>query len=340
MANTRGAENGACRGVVAVGASAGGVEALIALAAGLPQDLPYAVLITLHMPPGAPSVLAKIIDRHGPLPAKTASDGESLDAGRIYVAAPDRHLLVYDHKVLQSEGPTENGHRPAINALFRSAALHFGPQSIGVLLSGVLDDGVLGAEAIRSRGGTTIAQHPQDAVFPTLPLNALAAGVIDHQVAAAEAGTLLKQLTQREAGEPTMERDVSMELENRIAMGKRFQTSFESEILGPHSGYTCPDCNGSLITLAENSYRCRVGHAWTADALLKARDEEVESALWIALRSLQEKARLSRKMAKTLGPGRISERYTQLAEETERAVTVLGRRLSETSSEIGESDAG
>ncbi len=103
----QGATNGACRGVVAVGASAGGVEALTAMAAGLPEDLPYAVLITLHMPPNAPSVLACIIDRHGPLPAKTASDGEPLEAGRIYVAVPDRHLLVYDHKVLLPEGPTE-----------------------------------------------------------------------------------------------------------------------------------------------------------------------------------------------------------------------------------------
>jgi two-component system, chemotaxis family, protein-glutamate methylesterase/glutaminase len=137
-----------------------------------------------------------------------------------------------------------------------------------------------------------------------------------------------------------MERDISMELENRIAMGKRFQTSFESELMGPHSGYSCPDCNGSLIMLGENNYRCRVGHAWTAEALLKARDEEVESALWIALRSLHEKARLSRKMAKTIGPGRIADRYTKLADEAEHAVTVLGRRLSDTLSDAGESHAG
>ena len=340
MASSRGAGHGACCGVVAVGASAGGVPALTALAAGLPEDLPYAVLVTLHMPPNAPSVLAKIIDRHGPLRATTACDGDALDAGRIYVAAPDRHLLVYDHEVLLSEGPTENGHRPAINALFRSAALHFGPHAIGVLLSGVLDDGVLGAEAIRSRGGTTVTQDPQDALFPTLPLNALAAGVIDHQAAAAEIGALLKQLTQRQTEEPNMERDISMELENRIAMGKRFQTSFESELLGPHSGYTCPDCNGSLIMLGENNYRCRVGHAWTADPLLKARDKEIEGALWIALRSLQEKARLSRRMAKSIGPGRISDRYTQSADEAERAVTVLGRRLSDTMSDAGEPHVG
>ena len=340
MAYTRGAAEGACRGVVAVGASAGGVDALTALAAGLPEDLPYAVLITLHMPPDAPSVLAKIIDRQGPLPAKTACDGESMEAAHIYVSAPDRHLLVYDHEVLLSEGPTENGHRPAINALFRSAALHFGQHAIGVLLSGVLDDGVLGAEAIRSRGGTTVAQHPRDALFPTLPRNALDAGVIDHQLAAAEIGTLLKDLTQRVIETHTLQRDMGMELENRIAMGRRFQTSFESEILGPHSGYTCPDCNGSLITLGENNYRCTVGHAWTADALLKAHDEEVESALWIAVRTLQEKAKLSRKMVKTFGPGKISDRYTQMADEAEHAVTVLGRRLSEAMSDRGEPGAG
>src|SRR5690242_18555423 len=158
MANARSTDHVAPRGVVAVGASAGGVEALIHFAANLPTGLPYAILIALHMPANAPSVLAQIIDRSGPLPAVSASDGASLHAGHIYVAVPDRHLLVEDHRIMLSEGPTENSYRPAVNALFRSVAIAFGPHAIGILLSGVLDDGVLGAEAIHSRGGTTVAQ--------------------------------------------------------------------------------------------------------------------------------------------------------------------------------------
>jgi two-component system chemotaxis response regulator CheB len=122
MVSTNKNLNGALRGVVAVGASAGGVEALTHLATGLPDDLPYAILIALHLPPAAPSVLARILDRSGPLPAAAATDGDELTPGRIYVAVPDRHLLVSDHRVFLSEGPTENGHRPAINALFRSAS--------------------------------------------------------------------------------------------------------------------------------------------------------------------------------------------------------------------------
>lgn len=334
------ASTGAPRGVVAIGASAGGVEALAQLASGLTVDLPYAFLVVLHLPANAPSVLAKILDRAGPLPAVAAQGGAVLEVGRIHVAVPDRHLLVADHRVLVSEGPTENGHRPAINALFRSVAVTFGPNAIGVLLSGVLDDGVLGAAAILARGGTTIVQHPDDALFPAMPLNAVQAGVAEHQIAAAHVGALLAQLAGRPIEERVMEPDFSMELENRIAMGRRLFVSSDSESLGPHSGYTCPDCNGSLMTVTESNYRCRVGHGWTADSLLTARDDEVEYAVSVALRSLQEKARLSRKLAETVGPGALSQRYTMRADEAEHAMSVLGKRLSEIMAGTGEAGDG
>ncbi|KZS62831.1 chemotaxis protein CheB [Mycobacterium ostraviense] len=316
------------RGVVVVGASAGGVEALRSLAAGLSPDLPYSYLVTLHLPPDAPSVLAQIIDRSGPVPAAAAEHGERLEPGRIYVARPGRHLLVADHRVLLSEGPTENGHRPAINALFRSAAVAFGPRVIGVLLSGVLDDGVLGLKAIRSRGGVTLGQTPEDALFPSMPINARNAGVLDREAAAADIGVVLKELADREVKELDMEPDSALELENRIAMAAHFATDFDSQQLGTASGYTCPDCNGSLVSIAEGHYRCRVGHAWTADALLAARDDEIEGALWVALRSLQEKSKLARQLADRAGHGPMFRRYTAQAEETERALAVLSQRLS------------
>jgi two-component system chemotaxis response regulator CheB len=328
MAGSDEQRNGALRGVVAVGASAGGVEALSALAAGLPADLPYAVLMALHLPPASPSVLPRIIDRAGPLPAVAATDGAHLQPGQITVAVPGRHLLTIGHHVRLSEGPTENGHRPAINALFRSVALAFGPQAFGVQMSGVLDDGVLGLSAIRSRGGTTLVQDPDDAAFPAMPRNALNAGVVHHRAAAADIGALLLELADREIEEREMEPDIGMELENRIAMGSRFDTTIDSEALGPPSGYTCPDCNGSLMTVSETGFRCRVGHAWSAETLLAARDDEIDNALWIALRSLQEKARMARKLADNVGPGRLGQRYTDLAEEAEHAATVLGQRLA------------
>jgi two-component system chemotaxis response regulator CheB len=323
-------------GVVAVGASAGGVEALTQFASGLSPSLPYAFLVVLHMPPNAPSVLARIVDRAGPLPAVTAVHGTLLQAGTIHVAVPDHHLLVDDHRIVISEGPTENGHRPAINALFRSVALAYGQSAIGVLLSGVLDDGMLGSAAIRSRGGTTIAQSPSDALFASMPLNALEAGVIDHEVPAAEMGGFLKQLAAREFEERKMEPDKWMELENRIAMSRRFSAEIDTEVLGPPSGYACPDCNGSLVAVSHGNYRCRVGHAWTAEALLSARDEEVEEALWVAVRSLQEKAALSRRLAKRAGWGMLARRYIELADEAEHAMTVLGDRLPRVYSGSGE----
>lgn len=315
--------------VVAVGASAGGVEALTHLVAGLPPDLPYAVLVVLHMPAGAPSVLARILDRNGPLAAAQAVDGAHLEPGTIRVAVPNHHLLVNDHRIALSEGPTENGHRPAINSLFRSVALAFGQRAVSVLLSGVLDDGTLGSAAIQSRGGTTIAQSRADALFPAMPLNAIDAGVVDYEVAAFEVGGLLKQLADREFEGREMESDTRMELENRIAMARRFSTEFDTETLGPPSGYTCPDCNGSLISVSDGNYRCHVGHAWTTEALLGARDDEIEGALWVAMRSLQEKSKLSRRLAEQVGPGMLSGRYEAIADEAEHAMAVLGHRLSE-----------
>lgn len=315
--------------VVAVGASAGGVEALTSFAAGLPADLPYAVLVVLHMPAGAPSVLARIIGRNCPLPVATARAGNQLEHGTVHVAVPGHHLLVHDGAIVVSEGPTENGHRPAINALFRSVALDYGQRAVGALFSGVLDDGVRGLAAIRSRGGVTIAQSPADAAFPALPQNAIDASVVDQQAPAAQVGNLLKELSNRVLTECSMEPDPRMELENRIAMTSRFSPAVPSEELGRPSGFTCPDCHGSLAAVGQGNYRCHVGHAWTADALLHARDGETERALFMAVRSLQEKAKLSRRLADEAGPSTLRERYRALADEAEQAMSVLERRLSD-----------
>ena len=330
-------EPGGIRGVVAIGASAGGVEAMTNLAAGLSAELPYAYLMVLHIPARAPSVLAHIVDRAGPLPATAAEDGAPLEAGHIYVAVPDRHLLVNDHRQMLTRGPTENGHRPAINALFRSAALAYGSRAVGVLLSGVLDDGVLGMAVIQSRGGTTISQDPADCLFSAMPSKALEQGVADHQAAAGDIGALLAKLQARDIEERDMEPDHRMEMENRIAMTHRFSTEFDSQDLGLPSGYTCPDCNGSLIALGENNFRCHVGHAWTPDSLLNARDNEIEGALWIAVRSLQEKAKLARQLAEKVGHGMLFDRYTAMAAETEQALGVLSERLANSVPVAGDS---
>jgi two-component system, chemotaxis family, protein-glutamate methylesterase/glutaminase len=181
-------------GVVAIGASAGGVEALTRLMAGLPADFPLAVMVVVHMSPGMASVLAKILGRSGPLPALPAEDGTVLQGGRIYAAVPDWHLLTRGRRVALSDGAPQHGLRPAIDALFRSVAAECGPHAIGVLLSGLLDDGVAGLRAIRAGGGITVVQESTDAMFADLPRNAIDAGLADHTAAAAEIGALLLRL--------------------------------------------------------------------------------------------------------------------------------------------------
>lgn len=189
--------------VVAIGASAGGITALTELAAGMPVNVPFAVVIVVHMGRGTPSVLARIIDRRGPLPATAAVDGAVLEAGRIYVAVPDHHLLTRHHRATLSGGPSESGLRPAIDVLFRSVAVDYGPRAIGVLMSGLLKDGVAGLRAIKANGGATVVQEPADAMFPALPLNAVRAGVADYIVPAKEIGGLLARLADRQLTENT-----------------------------------------------------------------------------------------------------------------------------------------
>ncbi|BBX16510.1 chemotaxis protein CheB [Mycolicibacterium duvalii] len=316
-------------GVVAIGGSAGGVEALSKIAAGLPADLPYAVLMALHLSAGGPSVLAQIIERRGPLRAVSAQQGAVMQAEHIYVAVPGRHLLSCDHRIVLSDGPSENGHRPALNAMFRSVALAFGPAAIGVLLSGVLDDGVLGLAAVRARGGVTLCQTPSDALFPDMPAHAIQAGVVDQTATAADLGPLIGKLCKRHRDcDVPRPPDGYMELENRIAMADRFSTGISGESLGPPSGFTCPDCNGSLHALGDGRFRCQVGHAWTADSLLSERDEEVQRALWIAVRILHEKSRLVHQLAVKATSAAVRDRYLALAEEADKAQSVLRERLA------------
>jgi two-component system, chemotaxis family, protein-glutamate methylesterase/glutaminase len=319
----------ASEAVVAIGASAGGIEALTELAAGLPPDLPFAVMVAIHMRVGARSMLAQIMDRSGPLPAAAAIDGAVLEAGRIYVAVPNNHLLAHDHRVVLSDGPWESGRRPAIDVLFRSVALDYGPRAIGVLMSGLLDDGVAGLRAIRAKGGITVVQDPTDALFPDLPRNALKAGVADYTVAAKDLGGLLAQLADRDIEEQAMDPDGQLELENQIAMGSRFAISVDVEKLGTPTGYTCPNCKGALMAVREDNYRCRVGHAWTTAALLLARDDELEDAVWAAMRILKEKAKLCRKLAESAGGGDDYDRHAATANQAELAITVLAKGLSE-----------
>src|SRR4051812_29638686 len=182
------------RDIVVMGASAGGVETLAELVGGLPAEFPAAIFVVLHLLPTGHSVLPEILDRAGPLPAGPAQNGEEIDRGHIYVAPPDRHLLLLPGTVRLTSGPRENGHRPALDPLFRSAARAYRERVIAVVLSGSLDDGTAGLRLVKRMGGATVAQDPDDAIYPSMPLSALANEAADHMAPLAEIPALLCDL--------------------------------------------------------------------------------------------------------------------------------------------------
>jgi two-component system chemotaxis response regulator CheB len=332
------------RNVIVIGASAGGVEALRSLVAQFPLDLPAAVLVVLHVPAYGGSVLPSILNRAGPLPARHPEADEGLRECEILVAPPDHHLVVRDSNAMRTRGPRENGHRPAIDVLFRSAARAQGARVIGVVLSGVLDDGTAGLAAIAARGGVTVVQDPEDALYPGMPRNAIEHMAVDHVVPLTELGGLLVQLCKEEV--PGLDEPASalMEIEADLAMMDD-EAMHRDDRPGLPSGFSCPDCNGVLWEIHDRElvrYRCRVGHAWSAESLLGEQAQQLDSALWMALRGLEEKAALARAMcerARERSSPLTADRFEDQAEEAQRAArlirTLLEANVGSTERETG-----
>src|ERR1051325_9153043 len=203
--------------IVVVGASAGGIEALRMLVAGLPAKLPASIFVVLHTSPQAPGMLAEILDNVGGLSARSAKDRERIRRGTIYVAPPDRHLLIEPNRVRVTRGPKENRFRPAIDPLFRSAAQTYGPRTIGIILTGYLDDGSAGLWTVKQLGGTTIVQDPSDALIPFMPQNALAHVKVDYCLPLAEIAPLLVRLTSETEEEGVYPVPKEVEIEVNIA---------------------------------------------------------------------------------------------------------------------------
>jgi two-component system, chemotaxis family, protein-glutamate methylesterase/glutaminase len=242
--------------------------------------------------------LVEILDRAAAMPVFRARSGLSIEPGRIYVAVPGVHLLLHDQHILLRRGPRGNLSRPAIDPLFRSAACTFGARVIGVVLSGALNDGTAGLLAIKRCGGIAVAEHPEDAAVPEMPLSALTHVDIDHVAPAAELGGLLARLAFEPAGETP---PIPLEIRLEAAIAAQELPGMETnEKLGKVSGFTCPECRGSLWEIDDGSllrYRCHVGHAFTADTVLQAQTAEAEEMLWSLMRAHQERAALARRMA-------------------------------------------
>jgi two-component system, chemotaxis family, protein-glutamate methylesterase/glutaminase len=285
------------RDIIAIGGSAGAVESLIALVGLLPPQPNAALFVVVHTLPIGESLLPAILGRRGPLKVGIPQDGEPIQCDRIYVAPPDYHLLIEPGHVRLSNGPKEGGHRPAIDPLFRSAALAYGRRVVAVILSGTLDDGSTGLRIVRRHGGTAIVQDPEEALFPQMPRNAILrarpqhvarveqiAGLIASHAATASNGGLATTETGSDAGDN----------------GERHPAGAD-DTPGAPTGIACPECHGVLWAAADEEapdFRCRVGHSYSDETLLEAHAAGLEAALWAGVRALEEQAALARHLGR------------------------------------------
>lgn len=324
--------------VVGVAASAGGVEALQEFARALPADFPLPILVVLHVAPSGPSVLPQILSRCGVLQARHPIGREPLEAGTIFVAPPDRHLVVVEDEVEVLAGPRENGYRPSADALLRSMATTFGDRAAGVVLSGTMDDGAAGLRAIRAVGGMALVQRPDQAIFPSMPEAAIAQANPQFVGSVAEIVAALCRWADKITAGPPPGADGEPRSRTRrpvgVAANKPGSASAVPEVdpddpEGVLEPFTCPECGGNLWRREEldaERFRCRVGHSFSADALLTGKEEGLEAAMWTAVVALEERREiLGRLASRAAGAGhhKRSDRYRAQAADTNELVEFL-----------------
>lgn len=281
------------RDIVVVGASAGGITAIKNLIGSLKDDFKGTIFIVLHVPPYSETQLPQILSNVGPLKAVLAKNGEEFQSGMIYVAPNDHHMLLEEGKISVQKGPKENRFRPSIDALFRSAAYVYGSRVIGVILSGLLDDGVSGLWTIKQQGGLVLIQTPDDAEQPQLPINVLDYVEPDYKLSAIDMGPLISGLITEPAPERFKISERGLKLLSMEVVIAAKDNSFEMGIMdmGQLTPFTCPECHGTLVRLVEGNiirFRCHTGHAYTASSLLAEVSESVEKLLWQSVRALEE----------------------------------------------------
>lgn len=316
------------RDIIVMGASAGGIDAFREILRVLPEKFPASIFIVLHIPADAPSRLPAILGRDCAMPVVSACDGDRIQRGRVYIAPPDHHLVVHHSRIRVVRGPRENRHRPAIDPLFRSAAKAFGPRVIAVLLSGLLDDGSSGLQVVHSRGGLSIVQDPDEAEFSMMPHNAVEYDSPDWIVPVSEVGPLLLNLV-RESVPDKDEKKETDELKEEVGVAEMNMDALEAERDGEPSVFACPECKGVLWEVKDGDlvrYRCRVGHAYSSESLRTAQAEDLEGALWSALRALEESAAMSRRMAdwaKDRGRDLTYQRLDEDAQEKQQQANIV-----------------
>lgn len=289
--------------IIVIGTSAGGLKALSAVLSELPADLDAAIFVVQHLAADKKSFLTQLLADVCDLPVSSPADDEIFLRGHVYVAAPDHHLLLNGDRVRVLRGPQENRFRPSIDALFRSAARSHGSRVIGMVLTGYLDDGTVGLQTIKKRGGIAIVQDPDEAQYPSMPRTALRYVDVDHSVAIADAGALLVRLVaEPPAAQEEFPTTKAIEIESNIAEQVMNTKEFleNVETIGKRTTYSCPDCNGSIWQIGDEEplkLRCHVGHSFTGEVFSAEQGRSVESALWTAVRIMEEKVTFSRQLA-------------------------------------------
>lgn len=324
--------------LVVVGASAGGMEALKKLVAQFPEDFPASIFIVNHMSAdNTGDALVNVLNGTSGLKCAHAHDKQSFKKGNIYLAPPDQHMLIVKGKILITKGARENRSRPAIDPLFRSAAVAYGNRVIGIILTGYLDDGTSGMMAIKRCGGVCIAQDPDDASYPDMPLSVITNVGVDYCLPVAQMGALLSDLVSRELPES---RQVPEDIVIEAKIAQRVLSDLPSvEALGEQVPYNCPDCGGVLWQMGEGKslrYRCHTGHAFTSSALLAQQTVKIEETLWVALRMFEERQNLLVTMNKKEG-NKASSSTSQRARDSQVHIERIRAMLKATDKDISAS---
>lgn len=332
--------------ILAIGTSAGGVEALLFLAKNLPREFPAAILVTIHLSRHSQSCLDDILNRIGRFPARFVESGDPLKKGQFHLAPPDRHLLVINEHIVLGYGSRENNSRPAIDPMLRSVAACCGSRTVGVVLTGTLNDGASGLWAVDQCGGVTVVQDPSDAAFPDMPMNALNRLTPDHVVTLAAMPRLLASLASQPAG-ASMPVPESIRFEVELAKGRPSSID-DMDRLGRRSPLACPDCHGVMWEIDEGDlvrFRCHVGHTYTAELMSMALDESLRRGLASALRALEERRGLARKLEKQAernDQSMLAASWSARAEEFQEELEVIRnaiRRLDNIATSEGKKSA-
>jgi two-component system, chemotaxis family, protein-glutamate methylesterase/glutaminase len=314
--------------IVVVGASAGGLNSIIELTAQLNDKIDAAVFIVLHITQiTSPELLVQRFENNSSFSCKLAEDGEKIQRGHIYVAVPDRHLLIKNRTVLVGRGSPENRWRPSIDILFRSAAAAYGGRVIGIILSGMMEDGTAGMLAIKKSGGTLIAQDPEEAEYPDMPQSVLNNMKVDYCVPLDAMGAILLEKS-KDGKENFAFAPPEVIAEANIAERVAIDIDKVSE-LGDKSVFSCPDCGGGLWEIKEEDvtrYRCHIGHMYNQKELELRQKQALENTMWIALRMMEERRNLLRKMSEEergKGWARSADHKLERAVDLEAHITRL-----------------